>query len=203
MGGEASLRAGGIPVTVPAQIHPGTTVRWIEPAGTDPVGEPATSATWTLSILFRTNTAGEGATVNGSARSDGGWDVALSAALTTGWAPGTWYWERKISSGDDVVVTGSGTTTVLPSLSYTGDPTAFDGRSQAEQDLEAVKTAIRSLISKGARQYSIGSRSYTANDLGLLMQREAQLKAIVARERAAEKAAQGLGDPGTMFVRFG
>jgi hypothetical protein len=35
------------------------------------------------------------------------------------------------------------------------------------------------------------------------MEREAQLKAIVARERAAEKVAAGLGNPGTMFVRFG
>jgi len=190
-------------VTVPASITAGSTVQWIEPIATDPAGDPATSASWTLQIAFRTNAAGEGATVNGSARSDGGWDVALTAALTTGWASGTWYWQRKITSGTDVFITGSGTTTVQASLDYTGDPAAFDGRSQAEQDLDAVKAAIRAIISKGARQYSIGSRSYTANDLGLLMQREAQLKAIVARERAAEKIAQGLGDPQNMFVRFG
>jgi len=190
-------------VTVPAELTAGSTLQWIEPPATDPAGSPATSASWVLTITFRTNTASEGATITGSARSDGGWDVALSAALTTGWVAGTWYWQRKIISGADVVITGSGTTTVLTSLDFTGDPTAFDGRSQAEQDLEAVQTAIRSIISKGAKQYSIGSRSYTVNDLGLLMQREAQLKAIVARERAAEKAAQGLGDPGTMFVRFG
>jgi hypothetical protein len=34
------------------------------------------------------------------------------------------------------------------------------------------------------------------------MQREAQLKAVVARERAAEKIAAGLGNPGNLFVRF-
>jgi len=178
-------------------------VQWIEPAATDPAGEPATSASWTLQISFRTNTAGEGATVNGSARSDGGWDVAISAATTTSWDAGTWYWQTKITSGSDVVIVGSGTTTVLASLDYTGAPTAFDGRSQVEKDLEAVQAAIRAIISKGAKQYSIGSRSYTSQDLGQLMQREAQLKAIVARERAAEKAAQGLGDPMNMFVRFG
>ena len=192
----------GLKVTVPAEIVAGSTVVWIEPPGTDPSGDPATSATWTLQVSFRTNAA-EGATVTGSARSDGGWDVALSASTTSGWTSGIWYWQRRITSGSDVVIVGSGTTTISPSLAFTGDPTAFDGRSQAEQDLEAVQTAIRAIISKGAKQYSIGSRSYTANDLGLLMQREAQLKAIVARERAAEKAAQGLGDPGTMFVRFG
>jgi len=36
-----------------------------------------------------------------------------------------------------------------------------------------------------------------------LMEREAQLKAIVARERAAEKVAAGLGNPHSLYVRFG
>jgi hypothetical protein len=189
-------------VTVPAALTVGATIQWIEPPATDPSGDPATSASWTLQIDFRTNTA-EGATVTGSARSDGGWDVALSAATTSSWTPGVWYWQARITSGSEVVIVGTGTTTVQASLAFTGEPVAFDGRTQAEQDLEAVQAAIRSIISKGAKSYSIGSRSYTSQDLGPLMQREAQLKAIVARERAAEKAAQGLGDPGTMFVRFG
>lgn len=190
-------------MTVPAEITAGSTLQWIEPAATDPAGDAATSAAWTLTISFRTNTAGEGATVAGTARSDGGWDVALSAAVTSAWNAGTWYWQRKITSGDDVVITGSGTTTVLESLAYSGTPAAFDGRSQAEQDLEAVQTAIRTIISGRSKQYSIGSRSFTQLDLGQLMERESQLKAIVARERAAERAAQGLGDPKNMFVRFG
>lgn len=188
-------------MTVPATITAGETLVWIEPPAT--VNDsPATSATWTLQVAFRTNTAGEGATATGSARSDGGWDVSLSATTTAEWDAGIWYWQKQITSGAVVVVIGSGTTEVLPSLTFTGDPTAFDGRSQSEQDLDAVQTAIRAIISKGAKQYSIGGRSYTANDLNLLMQRESQLKAIVARERAAEKIAQGLGDPRNVFVRF-
>jgi hypothetical protein len=190
-------------VTVPAEITAGSTLQWIEPAGTDPAGDPATSASWTLTISFRTNTAGEGATITGTARADGGWDVALSAAVTGAWDAGVWYWQRKITSGSDVVITGSGTTTVLASLAYTGTPEAFDGRTQAEKDLEAVQAAIRAIVSGQSKQYSIGSRSFTKLELGVLMQREAQLKALVARERAAEKAAQGLGNPMNMFVRFG
>jgi len=188
-------------VTVPAQITAGSTVTWIEPPASVN-NSPATSASWTLQVDFRTNTAGEGATAAGSARSDGGWDVSLPATTTADWTPAVWFWQKRITSGAVVVVIGSGTTEVLPSLAYTGDPTAFDGRSQAEQDLDAVQAAIRAIISKGAKQYSIGNRSYTANDLNVLMQRESQLKAIVARERAAEKIAQGLGDPRNVFVRF-
>ena len=186
-------------MTVPASIVAGSTVQWVELPATV-FDNPATSSTWTLTVTFRTNTAGEGATAAGTARADGGWDVALSATTTESWDAGTWYWQKKLTSGAVVVVIGS--TSVVPSLAYTGDPTAFDGRSQAEQDLDAVQAAIRAIVSKGAKQYSIGNRSYTSNDLGLLMQREAQLKAIVARERAAERIAQGLGDPRNLFVRF-
>jgi hypothetical protein len=189
-------------VTVPAEIRAGDTVQWIEPATVDLDGNAATSATWTLSTFLRTNTASEGATVTGTARSDGGWDMAISATTSGGFDAGTWYWQTRISSGATVITVGSGTTLVVAALSYAGAPGAVDGRSQAEQDLDAVQAAIRSLISKGAKQYTIGSRSFTANDLGQLMEREAQLKAIVARERAAEKVAAGLGDPRNLFVRF-
>ena len=189
-------------MSIPAQIRAGDTVQWIEPAATDLDGNPATSATWTLTVFLRTNTASEGATASGAARSDGGWDLALSAATTGGFDAGIWYWQQRITSGSTVISTGSGTLEVLPALNYDGTPAAFDGRSQAEKDLEAVQAAIRAIISKGAKQYTIGSRSFTANDLGQLMQREAQLKAIVARERTAEKIAQGLGNPGNLFVRF-
>ena len=189
-------------MTVPAEIRAGDTVTWVEPAAVDLSGAAATSATWTLTSYLRTNTAAEGATVVGTARSDGGWDMAISATTTGGFDAGEWQWQTRISSGATVITIGAGSVTVLASLSYAGSPDAFDGRSQAQQDLDAVQAAIRAIISKGSKQYTIGSRSYTAQDLGVLMQREAQLKAIVAREKAAEKVAAGLGDPRNLFVRF-
>lgn len=189
-------------MTVPAEIRAGTTVQWIEPATVDLSGAAATSASWVFTSYLRTNSASEGATVVGTARMDGGWDMAITATTSGQFAAGVWFWESRISSGSTVIEVGSGSSRVTASLSYAGSPAAFDGRSQAEQDLDAVQAAIRAIVSKGARQYSIGSRSYTSQDLGVLMQREAQLKAIVARERAAEKVAAGLGDPRNLFVRF-
>jgi hypothetical protein len=190
-------------MTVPATIRAGTTVGWVEPPAVDLDGNAATSASYTLISYLRTNTASEGATVTGTARADGGWDMAITATTSSAFDAGTWYWETRATSGSTVLTIGSGTTQVLPGLNYTGTPGAFDGKSQAEQDLVAVQAAIRAIVSKGAKQYSIGSRSFTAIDLGQLMEREAQLKAIVARERAAEKVAAGLGDPRSLFVRFG
>ena len=190
-------------MTVPATIRAGTTVGWVEPPAVDLDGNAATSASWTLISYLRTNTASEGATVTGTARADGGWDMAITATTSSAFDAGTWYWETRATSGATVLTVGSGTTLVLPGLNYAGTPGAFNGQSQAEQDLVAVQAAIRALVSKGAKQYSIGSRSFTSIDLGQLMEREAQLKAIVARERAAEKVAAGLGDPRSLFVRFG
>lgn len=191
-----------IPVPVPAEIKAGDTVQWIEPAQVDLLGAAATSATWTFTTYLRTNTASEGATVAGTARSDGGWDMAISATTTEAFDAGDWFWQSVISSGATKITVGSGMLLVQPSLIYAGSPGAFNGQSQAEQDLAAVQAAIRSIISGGAKQYTIGSRSFTKLELSQLMQREAQLKAIVARERAAEKVAQGLGNPGNLFVRF-
>jgi hypothetical protein len=188
---------------LPATIRAGDTVSWSEPAGVSDAGDAISAPTWTGTVYLRTNTASEGATVTGSARSDGGWDFTVSATTSGGFEPGQWYWQLVASYGSAVVTLRTGGLEVLKNLAYANTPGAFDGRSQAEQDLEAVQAAIRAIVSKGAKAYTIGTRSFTAADLGQLMERETQLKSIVAREKAAEKIAAGLGDPRNLFVRFG
>ena len=92
---------------------------------------------------------------------------------------------------------------VLQALSYTGAPGAIDGRTQLQEDLDAVKAAIRAIVSGGAvQQYSIAGRSLSTYSLSDLMQLEAKLKAEVKREQAAELIANGLGNPHNLFVRF-
>ena len=189
---------------IPAAIQAGDTVSWFDASSTDTLGNALTSASWVLTYYLRFNAASEAATVVGSARSDGGWDFTISAATSAGFDAGTWYWQALATSGNDKLTLGAGSLTVKASLSYAGQAAAFDGRTQAEKDLDAVQTAIRTLVSGGAvQQYSIGSRSITKMRLSDLMELESKLKAEVNRERAAEKVAAGLGNPGTMFVRFG
>jgi hypothetical protein len=187
---------------LPATIRAGDSYSWIELPGCDSLGNPITAATWTATLYLRFNKAAEAATIEGAARVDGGWDFAITAATSTGFDAGQWFYQLVATSGTQAVTLRTGSLEVLPALGYTGTATAFDGRSQAQIDLEAVQAAIRAIISKGARQYTIGSRSFTAADLGQLMQRESQLKAIVAREQAADSIAKGLGDPRSLFVRF-
>ena len=189
-------------MTVPATIRAGDTVAWVEPAALDLDGNAATSAAWTFTTFLRFNAASEGATVTGTARADGGWDMAITATTSAAFDTGVWSWQSRITSGATVITVGSGSVEVLASLSYAGSPAAFDGRSQAEVELDEVRAAIRKIINKTAKIIVIGIRRYEAADLGQLIQRESQLKAIVAREKAAEKVAAGLGDPRSLYVRF-
>ena len=189
-------------MNIPATITAGDSISWKDHATTS--GDTAISSpAWALTYYLRMNTAGEGATVTGAADGAGGWDLTIAAATTAGFNAGSWYWQAQASSGGVIITLASGSLEVLASLAYTSTPGAFDGRSTAEKDLEAVQTAIRTIIAGGVSQYMIGNRQAMKLGLAALYQRENYLKGVVAREKAAEKVAAGLGDPRNLFVRFG
>ena len=187
---------------LPATIRAGDSYSWVEPSTVTNLGAEVKAPGWAATLYLRFNKSAEAATIAGSNRTDGGWDFTITATTSGGFDAGQWFYQLTAASGSEVVTIRTGGLLVQPSLSYSGTAAAFDGRSQAEKDLEAVQAAIRAIVSKGAKAYTIGTRSFTAADLGQLMQREAQLKAIVNREQAADKISQGLGDPRSLFVRF-
>jgi hypothetical protein len=188
-------------VNIPAQIRAGDTVKWRDIEAADNLGNAISSADYTLTYWLRTNTASEGADVTGTAYGTG-WEFTIAAGTSAGFDAGTWYWQAIASKTGSVITLGAGQIEVLPVLSYAGTPGAFDGRTQAQIDLEAVQTAIRAIISGQAKQYTIGSRSFTKLDLGDLMERESRLKAEVKREQMASLIANGQGNPHNLFVRF-
>ncbi len=177
-------------------------MKWRDDASVDAFGNAVTSGTWTLTYYLRTNTASEGATITGTAYGQG-WELTIAAATSVGFDAGQWYWQAIATAGSEKLTLGAGQLDVLAALNYAGSPGAFDGRSQAQKDLDAVQSAIRAMIAGGAvQQYSIGSRNLTKMRLEDLLQLEAKLKADVKREQAAELAANGLGNPHNLFVRF-
>jgi hypothetical protein len=189
-------------MTIPATIRAGDTVTWRDDATTDNLGVAVTSATWALVFFLRSSTAGAGLTV-ASAAYGNGWETTISAANSATLPAGAYYWQARATSGAQAITTGSGSLTVLAALNYTGTPSAIDGRSQARQDLDAVQAAIRSLISGGAvKSYTIGSRQLERFGLAELIELENRLKAEVTRQEAAERIANGMGDPRNLFVRF-
>jgi hypothetical protein len=189
-------------VNIPAQIRAGDTVKWRDVASRDVFGNAVTSAAWTLTYYLRTNTASEGATVAGSAYGTG-WEFTIAAGTSSGFDAGQWYWQAIATAGSEKLTLGAGQLEVLTALQYAGTPGAFDGRTQAQIDLDAVQAAIRAMVSGGAvAEYAIGTRRLKKMALADLMQLESSLKAEVKREQAAALIANGLGNPHNLFVRF-
>ena len=191
-----------VAVKIPSEIRAGDTVRWRDQPALDYLGNEITSATWTLTYFLRFNAASEGSTVVGTAY-ETGWEFTISAATSAGFDAGRWFWQAVATSGSDKLTLGAGQLNVLPSLSYTGTAAAYDGRSQAQKDLEAVQAAIRAYVSGNAvSEYTIGNRRLKKMELTDLLTLESKLKADVVREQRAEKIANGLGDPRKLYVRF-
>ena len=189
-------------MNIPRTIRAGDTVKWRDDPTTDVFGNAITSSAWTLKYYLRTNTASEGATITGSAYGTG-WELTISAATSDAFDAGNWYWTAVATKDSEVITLGNGNLSVEAALTYTGTPGAFDGRTQAKKDLDAVQAAIRAIVDGGVvQEYRIGTRNLKKYDLADLIQLEAKLKAEVKREEQAELIANGLGNPRNMFVRF-
>lgn len=193
-------------MAIPPSITAGVDVVWTDVATTDLFGNAVTNATHNLTYYFRLNTLGEGATAVGTAYGDG-WRLTIPAATSSLMNPSpNWYFQALLTAIADGAVSeySRGQIEVQASLVYSGTPWAFDGRTQAQKDLDAVQAAIRSLMNGGATQeYRIGNRSLKRYDLADLLALESQLKATVVRENKAKIIASGLGDPNNLFIRFG
>ena len=186
---------------IPAQVRNGDTVQWLDQPTVDVFGQAIDSSTHTLVYFIRANASDAAETVTSTAQGPQ-WLFSWTVNEAT---TGTFYWQAQATKISDSSKTtlGSGQVEVLPSLAYTGTAAAYDGRSQAQKDLEAVQGAIRTLLAGGStKEYRIGNRSIKRYDLAELLQLEAQLKGQVALEKQAEMMANGLGNPRNMFVRF-
>jgi len=191
-------------VTIPKQVRAGDLIQWRDNSTTDAFGDPISSPDWTVTYYLRTNTSSEGATVSSTAYTDG-WQFSIPASTSANFDAGDWYFQAiadKSGAQKQTILTGR--FEVLAALSYSGTPTAFDGRSQVNKDLDLVEAAIRALLNNGVvQEYKIGSRTAKKYDLSELLVLKAALKAELVREQAAEKIANGLGNPRAVHVRFG
>lgn len=180
-------------MTIPAYFVAGDTVSWL----VAPQGE-RTSATWNLSFALRGTQV---LTVVGVAEGNG-WRVTLGAAQTAALPAGEYSWQQSITSGDDRFTVAQGRVTVQANIA--AQSVGYDGRTQVEKDLAAVQAEIRARVSGGASlNYTIGSRSLAKEPISALMALESKLKGDVAKERMAQRLANGIGSPRSVFVRFG
>jgi hypothetical protein len=192
-------------MAIPPSITSGVDAVWVDAETVDVFGDAVTSSTHSLVYYLRLNTQSEGVTAVAVAYQSG-WKTTLTAAVSGSMlADPNWFFQAVLTkTGDSTVQEYSrGQIEVRPSLAYTGTPGAFDGRTQAQKDLDAVKAAIRSIVAGGAvSEYKIGSRNLKRYDLSELLELESRLKSIVAKENKAKLIASGLGDPHNLYVRF-
>ena len=189
---------------IPKQVRAGDLIQWRDNSTVDVFGEPISSPDWTVTYYLRTNTSSEGATVSSTAYTDG-WQFSIASSTSTNFDVGNWYFQAVADkSGAEKQTIFTGRFEVLAALSYSGTPAAYDGRSQVNKDLDLVESAIRALLNNGViQEYKIGSRTAKKYDLSELLVLKAALKAELVREQAAEKIANGLGNPRAVHVRFG
>lgn len=188
---------------IPARVRDLDTVSWLDQPTVDFFGQAIDATTHTLTYFLRASVSGAGETILGTAQGSEwlfGWQVNESISNSS-----VYYWQAVSQSIADATKTtlGSGSLVIDPSLAYSGTPGVFDGRSQAQKDLDAVQSAIRSMVAGGAvSKYTIGNRRLEKLAMVDLLQLEGKLKADVAREKQAEMIANGLGSPRNLFVRF-
>ena len=190
-------------MTFPQKVIAGDFVQWRIPASQDVFGNSISSPDWSVVYYLRTNTSSEGAIVNSSAYNDG-FQFSISAATTANFDAGNWFYQAVANkSGQETQTIYRGSFEVFATQSYSGTPTAYDGRSQVEKDLDVIQAAIRTIISGGAiQEYKIGTRSAKKYELTELLALESRYKAELVREKQAEMIANGLGNPRATFVRF-
>ena len=191
---------------IPSLITAGDTPAWTDVAFADSQGSPIDSGAWSLTYSFRGPIPAGNVDVSGVAKGTG-WSMALTsaqtAAMNTLATQQTWYWQAVATKTGGRVTAGSGTLLVKPNVAGLATNAIFDGRSQAELDLAAVRAEISARVSGGATlEYTIGTRSLKKEPMAALVQIEQRCLRIVARERAAASAANGLGRPGRIGVRF-
>lgn len=181
-------------MNVPSIIYAGDTVKWNEPA----TGGYSSADSWVATFYLRHASGGEHfSSLTGVADGAGGWDFTITATQSALLDVNGHYWQVVVTKGTERFTLGTGELHVKPNLSALNN---YDGRSQAQQDLESVQAAIRAIITGGAvAEYSIGSRSLKKMSMTDLLALESKLKADVAREQMAARGNAGR----SLFVKFG
>jgi hypothetical protein len=98
-------------VNIPSEIRAGDTVKWRDDSATDVFGNEVKSDEWTLKYYLRFNKGSEALTSTGSAFGTG-WEFTISAAESTNFDSGTWYWQAVATKGSETLTLGYGSLTV-------------------------------------------------------------------------------------------
>lgn len=184
-------------MNVPALIYAGDTVKWNQPATPD----YSSTTGWAAAFALRHATGNDALNINGVAAAGGGWDFTITATQSAALHANGHWWQLTVSKAGERFTLGTGHLTVQANIPASGN--TYDGRSQAQIDLDAVRAAMRTRIAGGeVQEYSIGNRSLKKMPMADLIALETKLMADVAREKRAERLAKGMNSGRAVYVRF-
>jgi len=168
----------------------------------DSVPEYPPADGWTLKyqVVPRFTTPTQAPITLTASTSGSDYRVQEAAGITASWKPGAYTWARWVEKAGPIRQSlGNG------QLEVKTDPAAavqgYDGRSHARKMLDAINAAMEA-FSIGVKQYTIGSRSMTKQDIPELLTLRDRYRAEVANEDAAAKVAAGLPNPRNVGLRF-
>ena len=185
-------------MNVPALIYAGDTVKWNEPA----TGDYNSIAGWGSTFVLRHQTGNDALSITGVSDGTGGWNFTITATQSAALHPETHWWQLVVTKAAERFTLGTGSLVVQANM--VGGSNTFDGRTQTEVDLDALRAEIRARVTGGSvQEYSIGSRSLKKMPMPDLIALESKLKADVALEKRRQRIAKGLDSGRSVFVRFG
>lgn len=138
-----------------------------------------------------------------NADASGAWVLNADSAATKALPAGIYAFVYTATSANGNRLTvSSGQVEVQPDLTAATD--GFDARTTAQQALEQAEAALAAFKGSGGRikQYTIAGRTVTYDTVADILSTISYWKAKVLSEGAAARAAQGLGNPSTLRVRF-
>lgn len=186
---------------IPATLAKGDSFTWKDDPTADNLQNTIDSNGYTLKYAIR-----GAANLDLTASADGpGWETTITSTQSATLQSGLYYWQAYVvdnpSSPTKRITIGQGQLKITDDL--TAATVGYNGKSQVQQDLEAVQGAMRSFVSGGAVQsYMIAGRSVQKMQMSDLITLEAKLKYQLKREQKADLIKNGLGNPHNMFVRF-
>jgi hypothetical protein len=136
---------------------------------------------WSLLLIMR----GPGKIDLSSAPDGSSHLFAASAAETTAWAAGHYWYELRATSEDDLQLVEEGRTTVLRDLASAG--VSFDERSHAEKVLASIEAVIENRATMDQQSYQINNRQLSRTPIADLLKLRAQYQAQVRSAKAKKR----------------
>jgi hypothetical protein len=176
---------------IPETIYAGDSLSWTESAGEYP------APVWTMHYAIR------GASKLDLDSTPDGTDhkFTVAAANTASLQPGFYTWQSFVTDGTGARHTVStGSISIRANLAIQNS--GFDGRSHAQKVLDAIEATMEGRASKAQGSVQINNRQIQYLKPEELVKWRSFYKAEVAREKTAEKVAQGEEPGNRILTRF-